>query len=96
MPFVLPDNSSTDLNITKVITEKKNKETKRRIVKEPSSLITSLIILISGLNEENTLKTKKPLMRMKDVLIKLMVYMLLIYDFENLAGVYPNYPLILN
>ena len=87
MPFVLPDISSTDLNITKVITEKKNKETKRRIVKEPSSLITSLIILISGLNEENTLKTKKPLMRMKDVLIKLMVYMLLIYDAEYFAGV---------
>ena len=86
MPFVLPDNSSTDLNITKVITEKKNKETKRRIVKEPSSLITSLIILISGLNEENTLKTKKPLMRIKDVLIKLMVYMLLNYDGEYLAG----------
>jgi len=71
----------------KVITEKKNIETNRRIVKAPSSLRTSLIILISGLSEENTLKTKKPLMRMKDVLIKLMVYMLLNYDGEYLAGV---------
>ena len=63
-----------------MITEKKNKEMKRRIVKAPSSLITSFTILISGLNEENTLKTKKPLMRMKDVLSRFIVYIVLICD----------------
>lgn len=57
-------------------TEKKKREMTRRMVNEPSSFMTSLIILISGLNEGKILRMKKPLIRIKLVLTKLIVFIL--------------------